>query len=288
MIKTILVPVTGSACDEPAFAAAFAAAQRFAAHIDFLHVCIDPVEVALAMTSEVGGATLLDGLIEQLERDTREREAKAHRLFETFCTRQGLPTAGAPSDAAAPGPSAEWHVETGQDARWAAAYGMTADLAVAARPLKEAVIGGSVIEALLLQTGRPLLIPAAEPAAAAQAGTVAIAWKATPAAARAVAAAMPFLKSARRIVIIMVEEEGSRDSGERLAANLAWHGIRAETRRLKAKPDIAAQALLAAAAEEAGLLVMGGYGHSRLREWVFGGFTRRVLSDAPLPVLMMH
>jgi nucleotide-binding universal stress UspA family protein len=46
--------------------------------------------------------------------------------------------------------------------------------------------------------------------------------------------------------------------------------------------------LLAAVADEAGLLVMGGYGHSRLREWVFGGFTQQVLAVAPVPVLIAH
>ena len=70
--------------------------------------------------------------------------------------------------------------------------------------------------------------------------------------------------------------------------NLAWHDVAATTLRLTPGPEGAAEALLTAAGERADLLVMGGYGHSRLREWVFGGVTERVLGNAPLPVLMMH
>ena len=58
--------------------------------------------------------------------------------------------------------------------------------------------------------------------------------------------------------------------------------------QIRAEDQDPADALLDRIEGRAGLLVMGGYGHSRFREWVFGGFTRRVLADAPLPVLMMH
>jgi nucleotide-binding universal stress UspA family protein len=287
MIKTILVPATGSASDLPVFAAALDVARRFCAHLRFLHVCIDPVEVALAMTSEVGGATLLEGLIEKLEQDSRERETKARRLFAAFCAEHDLPTLGAPPNGVLSAPSAQWHVETGQDTRWAVTYGMTADLSVAGRSANEASSERSMLEALLLETGRPLLIPGSA-GGPMRTDKVAIAWKATPPAARAITAAMPLLAGAAEIIVMSVEEEGRRDGGGRLAANLAWHGFHVVTRRLEAKPEDAAPTLLAAAAEEAGLLVMGGYGHSRLREWVFGGFTQRVLREAAIPVLIMH
>jgi len=100
---------------------------------------------------------------------------------------------------------------------------------------------------------------------------------------------MPFLARAREIVVITVEEEADRDDeAERLVRNLAWHGLAATTLRLTPEPKGAAATLLAAAGDRADLLVMGGYGHSRLREWVFGGFTQLVLADAALPVLMAH
>jgi nucleotide-binding universal stress UspA family protein len=122
------------------------------------------------------------------------------------------------------------------------------------------------------------------------ADTVAIGWKPERQCARAVAAAMPFIARAKKVVVLCVEEDdaGPRDEAERLVRSLAWHGVAAGIERLKPATDGAAAALLAAAADRAGLLVMGGYGHSRLREWVFGGFTRHALADAPLPLLMMH
>jgi hypothetical protein len=85
------------------------------------------------------------------------------------------------------------------------------------------------------------------------------------------------------------EEQGRRDDADRLVRGLAWHGLSAIVeRRMPGSHDTAAETLLAAAGAKAGLLVMGGYGNNRLREWVFGGFTERVLANAPLPVLMAH
>jgi nucleotide-binding universal stress UspA family protein len=121
--------------------------------------------------------------------------------------------------------------------------------------------------------------------------TVVIAWKSTPEAGRAVTAAMPFLALARHIIIMTVaegenaiEEEGAA----RLMANLCWDGFSASVRRLQPGAQGAAETLLAAAREQAALLVMGGYGHSRVREWIFGGFTQRILRAAEIPVLIAH
>ena len=71
-------------------------------------------------------------------------------------------------------------------------------------------------------------------------------------------------------------------------SGLRWHGIPVSMRHLQAEDQSAPETLLSAAAEHAALLVMGGYGHSRLREWIFGGFTLHVLRDAAVPVLMAH
>ena len=86
----------------------------------------------------------------------------------------------------------------------------------------------------------------------------------------------------------MAEAGEGRDEAGRIVRNLAWHGIGATTLRLQPGAEGAAATLLAGIGDRADLLVMGGYGHSRLREWVFGGFTQSVLADAPLPVLMAH
>lgn len=288
MIRTILIAASGNESDAAAFAAALAIARPFGAHLDVLHVRLDAVNTAVAMTTDVGSGALTAGLIERLEQDAREREAKAQEIFSGFCGGAGLAVTSAPSGGRAAAPSAEWHVETGDEPRWMAAYGVASDLIVARRATGEDMTARSTLEAVLLETGRPLLIPAAA-AMPATLDRIAIAWKPTPQAARAVALAMPLLTRAREIVVITVEEEpDGRDDAARLVRNLAWHGLAATTERLRPGEEGAAATLLARIGGRADLLVMGGYGHSRLREWVFGGFTQRVLADAPLPVLLAH
>jgi len=288
MIKTILVPATGYETDVATFSTAAQIARMFAAHLDVLHVRLDTIEAAVAMTADGGGGALAPGLIEQLEQEVHAGEARAHQLFADFCSRESLEvvtdTAGGTARA-----SVQWHVETGQEARWVAAYGMTADLTVVSRGASVDSTARSILEAVLLETGRPLLVPSASAQVAAAFDRIAIAWKPTPQAARAVALALPFLARAKEIVVMTVEEEeGRRDCADRLVQNLAWHGFTAAAERLTPGPRGAAETLLAAARAKAGLLVLGGYGHGRLREWVFGGFTQRVLADSPLPVLIAH
>ncbi len=288
MIKTILVPAMGNETDVAAFAVALRAAQSFAAHLDVLHVRLDTIEAVVAMTADGGGGALSSGLIEQLEQEVRERESRAQQIFSEFCAHNGLTITASPGEGRTK-PSAQWHVETGQEPRWMAAYGTTADLIVASRGSGDDAALRSILEAVLLESGRPLLIPGAAAPAVMMAEKIAIAWKPTPEAARAVALAMPFLARTKEIVVMTVEEEeGRRDDADRLARGLAWHGLAATVERLTPGAHGAAETLLAAVSTKAGLLVMGGYGHSRLREWVFGGFTQRVLADAPLPILIAH
>jgi nucleotide-binding universal stress UspA family protein len=292
MIKTVLVAATGQDRDTATFAAALAVARTFAAHLDVLHVRLDPVNVAVAMTSDVGSGALTAGLMDRLEQDARDREAKAREIFAKFCAGAGLAEANAPSPGGVAAPSAAWHVETGEEPRWIATYGIAADLVVAPRGEDDEAVARSVLEAVLLETGRPLLIPAAV-AMPAAIERIAIAWKPTREAARAVALAMPFIARAKEVVILTVEEAAAEtaeehDEAERLVRAFAWHGVIAKPERLAPGPEGAPATLLAAAHQRADLLVMGGYGHGRLREWVFGGFTQQILTDAPLPVLIAH
>ena len=288
MIKTILVAATGGDSDAATFAAALAIARPFAAHLEVLHVRQDPVALAVAMTTDAGGGALASGVIEQLEKDARERERKAHEIFTRFCRGAGLAAISAPTPTSTAAPSAEWHVETGEEPRWMATYGVAADLIIAPRATGDDGFARATLEAVLLESGRPILIPAAT-AMPAKFERIAIAWKPTAQAARAVAAAMPFLAQAREIVVATVEEAAEgREEADRLVRSLAWHGFAATALTLKPGAEGAAATLLAGIGNRADLLVMGGYGHSRLREWVFGGFTQHVLADAPLPVLIAH
>ena len=287
MIKSLLVPATGSAGDDAAFGAAITLARTFGAHLDFLHVRVDPAAVAVAMTSETGAAAMISGLIERIEADADERERLARERFDAFCRRESLAFADAPS--AAGGLSAAWHCETGEDAFWIAEYGRAADLLVLGRPDNGDGIGREALEAALLDSGRPVLL-APKAGLARLPETIAIAWKPAREAALAVAAATAFFSLVKEVQVLTVDEDDTeaQDAAERLAAGLRWHGVAVVVRRLDPAPEGVGDALLKAAGDTKALLVMGGYGHSRMREWVFGGVTARVLSDAAVPVLMAH
>jgi nucleotide-binding universal stress UspA family protein len=285
MIKTILVPSTGSDLDDRVSATALAVARRFGAHLEFLHVRFDAAAIAVAITTD-GGTPALGSLTEELEAEADRREAGAKEKFHDFCRREQLALRDMPS--AEPGPSAGWRCEVGRERDWVAEYGRAADLIVAGRPAE--VDGGvsETIEAALLDSGRPVLIPAAEPMTAIP-ETVVIAWKPTREAAHAVAAAMPLLAIAKDIHILTVAEDAAVAGAEHdpLTEALRWHGFQVAARHLPPAGSVP-DTMLAAARERNALLVTGGFGHGRLRQWIFGGFTRRVLAAAEVPVLIAH
>lgn len=288
MIKAILVPATGSNADNAVFASALTVARKFAAHIDFLHVRVDAAAMAATMASESGAAVMIGGLVERIDEDAERREANAKGLFQAFCDREQLKIADAPA-AGQPAPTVQWLQQTGDEAYWVTEYGRSSDLLVIGRAADDQAVSVDTIEAALLRSGRPVLIPPATPLAALP-ETIVIAWKAAPEAARAVTAAMPLIAMAKRVLIATVAEEAglSDQEGARLMTSLRWHGLDVSTRHLQPGTGGAADTLLATARDESALVVMGAYGHSRLREWVFGGFTRHVLHGADVPVLMMH
>ena len=123
--------------------------------------------------------------------------------------------------------------------------------------------------------------------------TIAIAWKNTRESAGAVAAALPFIRRAKRVIVFSVEEAEESDAVDkshlRLVRALRWHNPNTGSQVLRHESRPPVRVLLdALAREHCDMLVMGAYGHTRLREAVFGGFTRAVLDEAPLPVLMAH
>jgi nucleotide-binding universal stress UspA family protein len=290
MIKTILVPATGTEIDNATYPDAFAVARTFGANVDALHVAADPLEVAVNLSVDGGGAggVLLERMIDDTKAEIDQHERDAHRIFVDACRGEGIQIAEPAKNV--DGPSAQWYVEVGQEPRWIATYGMTADLIVAPRGKRGTDADArSTLEAALLETGRPLLVPGTSRRFAAGDERVAIAWKPTPQAARAVASALPFLTRAKAVTVLTVEEElARRDDADRLLRYLAWHGLKTAVKRLAPNTRSGPEALLAAAGDGFDLLVMGGYGHARLREWVFGGFTQHVLADAPIPVLIAH
>ena len=289
MFKYILVPSTGEETDASVFATALAAARLSAAHLAFLHVQVDAQRILVAMTNaaDTGGGIAYRGVAEALERRCAERHRKALLAFRAFCEREHLTVPGEPS---LNRPSAEWKLETGDEALRLAEYGRAADLMVLGRVREGGTARMRALETSLTATGRPVLIAPAE-APARLTGNVAIAWKDRPEAARAVSAARPFIEMADHVTILSVDEgmELGEQSCDKLRSALSWHNPNITLQRLGRDGRPPVEVLLdAAGAAEADLLVMGGYGHRRARELIFGGFTRRVLDGAELPVLMMH
>ena len=147
----------------------------------------------------------------------------------------------------------------------------------------------AVLEATLFGAGRPLLLlPPTLPATIGE--RVAIAWNGRGEAARAVAGALPFLDTAKAVQVLTAATwRTEADVALDLMEYLAWRGIAAERRKVEPKDEPVADALRRVAGEGgADLLVMGGYGRTRISELVLGGVTREVLSRADLPVLMAH
>jgi nucleotide-binding universal stress UspA family protein len=286
MIKTILVRANSAEADTPAFAAAHTIARMFDAHMAFLHVGIDPVQLwEMTMASiDAGGARVMAGdWLSRVETEAQVQEDEVRRAVEGFCEREQVPIHPKfdPSRM-----SASWHTEKGREMEWFPAYGREADLIVVGRPAAPT----GVLAAALFESGRPLLIPGSGQMTSAP-ETGVIAWKSTCEAARAVTAATPILEKCKRVVVLSVVEEAENDSGstDRLVVALRRHGVPVEAEKLRSRTAEAVDLILdAARGLPSPLLVMGGYGHSRLREMIFGGFTNRVIDGADIPVLMAH
>jgi nucleotide-binding universal stress UspA family protein len=148
-------------------------------------------------------------------------------------------------------------------------------------------------EAVVFGSGRPTLILPQKPRSRPfELGIVTVAWDFSRAAARAVSDAMPLLEKAKKVRVVTVLNDKCLDqkhSAEELSKNLSRHGIDVVLDRVDANGRPIGTVLEAyVASHEADLLVMGAYGHSRLREFVLGGATNSLLSKPPLPILFSH
>jgi len=290
MPRIILLPVSGSTADAEVFATALTLGQAFDAHFVALHVRPDARrDVASLAASDGGMASGIDTMIGQMEADADAREKAASDAWHAFCTQNNIAAADTPTDK---GVTGEWVSEIGTEADWFAEYGRTADLIVVGRGEEEWGPDYVLMEAALMDTGKPVVIaPRTSVMPPAQLnGVIGIAWKDTREAAGAVRAALPFIRAAGHVTVFVVtEDEESDKSHLRLVRMLRWHNANVTIQALLEHSRTPVEVLLDAAAQaNCGLLVMGGYGHTRLREAVFGGFTRAVLQSATLPVLMAH
>lgn len=169
-----------------------------------------------------------------------------------------------------------------------------ADLVVVGQSVPEDPSGTphDLPERLVLSAGRPVLIVPSIGSFPTLGQNILVAWNASREATRAVTEAIPLLKQAGKVHVMTVDPgHGAqhKDTGKEIADYLAHHGVKVTMHRSPGgEIDIGNELLSRAADLSADLIVMGGYGHSRLREWVLGGVTRTILESMTVPVLMSH
>ena len=287
-LATILALIDGAPGSEAALTAALTLGRRHDARVELLHVQPD-VAAAVPVVGDGISGTAVEQIMDSLERDAQTRLGTARRLYEEHCVAAKLPVVE-PDTELAPGmfTVAFRHV-VGRDADEVLHRARLSDLTVIARSEAEPPrVMSLAFDAALFSSGRPVLLVPRQPVD--HVGeTVAVAWNCTREAARAVSAALPILAAAEKVVILTAREPGNDSEPSELAQFLAGHGITGRTWAFTPGPGSIGDALLGEAGKAgADLLVMGAYGHSRLRELVLGGATRGVVAHGSIPILMVH
>src|SRR5260370_14383894 len=283
MIRTILVPLAEELTSEPVLTAALSLAKRVNSHIRAMFILPNP-EMALAYVPEViiaAGATR-----ESIERESRQNAAAEKARFEKWQTEKGVPSAaGGRLDSC----FATWSEQVGEIGTVVTRFGRISDLIVLQRFAYSAIQAQRCFDAAVFGSGRPtLVIPEKLPFD--MTDHIMIAWNGSLEASRAVLGATPLLHLANRVSIFAAPQydaEGVNPAD--LAEALSWHGIRAHTVACPANGYSTGAALIdAATKQQATLIVMGAYTHSRLRQSFLGGVTKHLLGHDPIPLLMSH
>lgn len=166
------------------------------------------------------------------------------------------------------------------------------DLTILAQPDPDTVLDDPMLEAAMFGSGRPVIMVPSIQRAPAKLERIMVAWDRSEVAARAIAGALPILKRAKLVQVVTVAREQQANDvdhpGFNIARHLARHMVPTELKVITSSIDIANTLLSLAADEGTDMLVMGAYGHSRLRERILGGATRGILSSMTVPVLMAH
>jgi nucleotide-binding universal stress UspA family protein len=275
MLKDVVVNVSGRAPQGYAAEYAVSVAAMFGAHVVGISFLYEPV----IPDGTLGGVPI--DLIE-LQREENSKAAKdAVGRFEAAVKQAGV--------------SAETRILDATFGGGATLFAQIArrfDLAVVGQA--QAEHGASddlMIEGALFESGRPLVVVPYIQRRGLTLERVLLCWDGGRTAARAIGDAMPFLERAKAVDIVMIAEERKNDeiTGATMSEHLARHGVAAQVKRL-ARGDIAIEDVILSYAADSGadFMVMGGYGHSRLREFILGGVTRGILASMTVPVLMSH
>jgi nucleotide-binding universal stress UspA family protein len=291
IMRVILVPLVGDDDDGLGLTAAYAVAGPFRAHIDGMFMRPDPVEAIMNLEGEAT-PELIDNVTRATTATWDARAKLARQAFDA--ARAAADAALADQPTGTDSVTAEWREITGGAEVVLPAEGRLSDLIV----FGGIHSGGSahrrrMFEVALLHASRPLLlVPEEAPEAIgpnAIGNVIALAWNGSAEAARAVAGALPLLHNAEAVHILTAAS--ARTDVERadgLARYFGWQGLSCERHAMYPSDQVGAALLSKARELRADLLVMGGYGRSRVSELVFGGVTRTVLGQYDLPILLAH
>ena len=275
MIKDIVVNL-GLGTQDPAGIYAISVAEKLDAHLVGIAVSYEPV-----IPGTVMGGVPPDVIEGQRAESTRRANAAIMR-FEQAAKRAGI--------------SMETRLITASVAGAADQIGRIArrfDLAIVGQPARKPSLPDQVLdEGVLFESGRPVIFVPFVQTDGVKLDRIMVCWDGSRVASRAVADSMPLLKKAKQVEIVIVSSKPAKDDelpGADLGQHLARHGLSIGIKRITSPDtDVASMILSYAADSLADMIVMGGYGHSRLREFVLGGVTRGLLESMTVPVLMSH
>lgn len=277
MIKDVMVRLDGTAADDIRLSAAQAISDRFDSQIVGLFLNVMP---RLVVDIETGVL-----IAPELIRQARESGDSLEMILAARLKELDYRTELRRIDV---------FIEDVADA--AAREARSADAFVALRPnvssnsLHEPQ---DLIESVLFGSGRHLFLVSQREPTRPPLNNLLIAWNGSREATRALAEAMPYLHKAQSVIVVVVGERIPSNLPElltdELTAHLKHHGIDADLRRIKSSNGNAGSAIIAEAKRrKADVIVMGGYGHSRLREWLLGGATYELLHESPVPIVIAH
>jgi nucleotide-binding universal stress UspA family protein len=275
MIKDIVVNL-GVGAHDPAGQYAISLADAFEAHVMGVAFSFDPVIPGIVM----GGIPPEFIESQRTESDKRARTAVAR--FEQAAKLAGI--------------SAETRIISASISGGAEQLGQIArrfDLVVVGQPEGDKALPDEVVdEGVLFESGRPVIFVPFIQKIGLKLERVMVCWDGSRAATRAVADSIPLLQKAKTVEIVLVTAKGFKSDeapGVDLAKHLARHGLQVTLKRITSPEiDVASTILSYAADSSADMIVMGGYGHSRLREFVLGGVTRSILETMTVPAFMSH
>ncbi len=282
-IKDILVHLDATPQAEVRLDVAADLAQRHGAHVTALFV-IDPFPQAmLARTSaHLGDGRDIAGLMQRGAEEARAVAEALEARLDARLRRDGI--------------SGEWRLVDGIVAAAVPLHTRYADLVILGQRDPDRRDDGEdarLVEQTLFTSGRPVLVVPYAGRFETLARHVLVAWKPSRESARAVNDALSLMAGAESVTVLTVDAEDDPDHGQEpgadIATHLARHGLPVTTRRAQGGAVGIGDVLLNQAADTgADLLVMGAYGHSRMREMILGGVTRTLLRRMTIPVLMAH